>query len=70
MFLIRRSKLYDTASDIITPADGRPLHKCTCARDGSLNSNLGIRRRRAVGFKPEYFGSDIVHLIRVFGTVT
>ena len=39
MFIIKRSKLYYTASGIITPIDGRPMHTCavhTCARDGHL----------------------------------
>ena len=29
VLIIRRSKLYYTASGIITPACGRPMHRCT-----------------------------------------
>ena len=29
VLIVRRSKLYYTESDIITPADGRPAHLCT-----------------------------------------
>ena len=36
MLIIRRSKLYDAASGIITPVGGRPLS--TCAPDGHLQS--------------------------------
>ena len=28
MLIIRRSKLYYTASGIITPVGGRPVHRC------------------------------------------
>ena len=43
VLIIGRSKLYYTASGIITPLGGRPVHTCTrahvlstCARDGHL----------------------------------
>ena len=38
VLIIRRSKLYCTASGIITPVGGRPLHRLRedCARDGHL----------------------------------
>ena len=45
--IIRRSKLYYTASGIITPVGGRPVHRLrvdwtsplsTCAPDGHLQS--------------------------------
>ena len=38
VLIIRRSKLYYTASGIITPVDGRPMHSplSTCAPDGHL----------------------------------
>ena len=29
VLIVRRSKLYHTASDIITPIGGRPVHRCT-----------------------------------------
>ena len=35
VLIIRRSKLYYTASGIITPVGGRPVH--TCARNGHLH---------------------------------
>ena len=40
MLIIRRSKLYYTASGIITPVGGRPVHRLRedCARDGHLQS--------------------------------
>ena len=40
MFIIRRSKLYYTASGIITPVGGRPVHRLgeDCAPDGHLQS--------------------------------
>ena len=31
VLIIRRSKLYYTASGIITPVGGRPVHRYTCA---------------------------------------
>jgi len=34
MVIIRRSKLYYTASGIVTPVGGRPVHTCTL--DGHL----------------------------------
>jgi len=38
VLIIRRSKLYYTASGIITPVGGRPVHglREDCARDGHL----------------------------------
>ena len=38
VLIIRRSKLYCTASGIITPVRGRPVHKLgeDCAQDGHL----------------------------------
>ena len=38
VLIIRRSKLYYTASGIITPVGGRPVHSLlsTCAQDGHL----------------------------------
>ena len=38
VLIIRRSKLYYTASGIITPVGGRPVHRLTedCAPDGHL----------------------------------
>ena len=40
VLIIRRSKLYYTASGNITPIGGRPVHSplSTCARDGHLQS--------------------------------
>ena len=40
VLIIRRSKLYYTASGIITPVGGRPVHRFRedCARDGHLQS--------------------------------
>ena len=40
MLIIRRSKLYYTASGIITPVGGRPVHRLRedCAPDGHLQS--------------------------------
>ena len=45
VLIIRRSKLYYTASGIITPVGGRPVHRLredsllsTCAPDGHLQS--------------------------------
>ena len=39
IFIIRRSKLYHTASGIITPVGGRPVHKLR--EDSSLNLCTG-----------------------------
>ena len=38
VLIIRRSKLYYTASGIVTPVDGRPVHKLRedCALDGQI----------------------------------
>jgi len=38
MLIIKRSKLYYTASDIITPVGGRPVHRLRedCAPDGHI----------------------------------
>jgi len=38
VLIIRRSKLYYTASDIITPVDDRSVHRLgeDCAQDGHL----------------------------------
>ena len=38
VLIIRRSKLYYTASGIVTPVGGRPVHSPlpTCAPDGHL----------------------------------
>ena len=40
VLIIRRSKLYHTASDIITPVGGRPVHSplSTCAPNGHQQS--------------------------------
>ena len=40
VLIIRRSKLYYTASGIITPVGGRPVHRlrADCARDDHLQS--------------------------------
>ena len=44
MLIIRRSKLYYTASGIITPVGGRPVHRSnsifTFANDRALSNNL------------------------------
>ena len=39
VLIIRRSKLYYTASGIITPVGGRPMHRLRedCAPDGQLH---------------------------------
>ena len=40
MLIFRRSKLYYTASGIVTPVGGRPVHRLRedCAGDGHLQS--------------------------------
>ena len=40
VLIIRRSKLYYTASGIVTPVDGRPVHSSvsTCVPDGHPQS--------------------------------
>ena len=38
VLIIRGSKLYYTASGVITPVGGRPVHRLTCAPDGHLQS--------------------------------
>jgi len=40
MLIIKRSTLYYTASDIVTPVGGRPVHRLRedCARDDHLQS--------------------------------
>ena len=40
VLIIRRSKLYYTASDIITPVGGRPVHRL---RESSLNQHNSAR---------------------------
>ena len=40
VLIIRRSKLYYTASGIITPIDGRPVH--TCAQVCMGQSSIGV----------------------------
>ena len=44
VLIIRRSKLYYTASGIITPVGGRPVHRLRvdCAPDGHLRTEVTI----------------------------
>jgi len=44
VLIIRRSKLYYTASGIITPVGGRPVHRLRedCALDGHLQVIISI----------------------------
>ena len=39
VLIIRRSKLYYTASGIITPVGGRPVHRCTGRLYNNNNNN-------------------------------
>ena len=45
MLIIRRSKLYYTASGIITPVGGRPMHLCTYTALTSCNQRDTVAQR-------------------------